>query len=90
VGWPGARPSFFEGRDSTVVSRVRFLADSCSALVHRVNDDPHHPPVLLRSALPRSPVHGENSLTRSGYGEERRGPSTPRGLHFVKFTLRSG
>jgi hypothetical protein len=28
--------SFFEGWDSTVVSRVGFLADSCSALVHRV------------------------------------------------------
>jgi hypothetical protein len=28
-------PSFFEGWDSTVVSRVRFLADSCSALLYR-------------------------------------------------------
>ena len=30
-------PSFFEGWDSTVVSRVGFLADPCSALVHRVH-----------------------------------------------------
>jgi hypothetical protein len=43
------RPSFFEGWDSTVVSRAGFLADYCSALFIECTDDPHHPPLRLRS-----------------------------------------
>jgi hypothetical protein len=40
----GPHPSFFEGWDSTVVSRVGFLADPCSASFIECTDDPHHPP----------------------------------------------
>jgi hypothetical protein len=37
VVWPGVAPCFFEEWDCTVVFGVGFLAESCSALVHRVH-----------------------------------------------------
>jgi hypothetical protein len=71
-------PSFFEGWDSTVVSSVGFLADPCSALVHReCTDDPHHPPfsqsarkgwgTRLTMGKPSSPVETPK-ITLSGAG----------------------
>ena len=46
--WLGAQRSFSLWWDSTVVSRVGLLGDSCSGLVQRVNDDPHYPSLRLR------------------------------------------
>src|ERR1019366_1077977 len=39
--------------------------------------------------FPRNRRGGENSRRRPCCGEERRSPSTPQKLHFVKFLLRS-
>src|SRR6266478_4063397 len=74
--------------------------DDCGGVVSSMECTDGPPPVLFAKCATRmgtrqywlrsTPEYRENSLTRLWHGGRCRGPSTPHGLHFVKFMLRSG
>jgi hypothetical protein len=81
-------PSFFEGWDSMIVSRVGFLADSCSALVHRVHRRSPSPTLFAKYAKrmghpayvltqPGCTIHAHAPCSTSGRTSQHNTRNTP-------------